>query len=104
MARELVSLKRTRNICDFWGFIFGNLFGDCKEMNKVGNFSNLETGRYKTCGHGHPYYDESGHYDEVACDSMKGFCGDDRCPLDGADGGHIITQEDRNDHCAGDSD
>ena len=44
---------------------------------------NLESGRYKTCGHGHPYYNQDGHYDEVACDLAKGyFCGDSPCPLD----------------------
>ncbi len=47
---------------------------------------NLTTGRYKTCGHAHPYYDQEGHYDEVACDLVKEYCcGDGICPLDKID-------------------
>ncbi len=56
---------------------------------------NLESGRYKTCGHAHPYYDQDGHYDEVACDLFKGMCGDEECPLDRIDNAEA-KYEDRN--------
>ena len=48
-------------------------------------FSNLESGRYKTCGYADPLYDQDGHYDEVACKLRKGFCGEIPCPLDDID-------------------
>ena len=40
---------------------------------------------YKTCGHGHPYYNQEGEYDEVMCDLKKDFCHDSDCPLDAID-------------------
>lgn len=49
------------------------------------NFKNLETKRFKTCGYGDPYYDENGHYDEVACryfNRKLEWCGEIGCPLD----------------------
>ena len=46
----------------------------------------LTTGRYKTCGHGHPYYNQEGEFDEVTCDLIKEyFCGEGICPLDKID-------------------
>ena len=50
----------------------------------AGNFDNLTTKRYKTCGHSHPILDESGHYDDVQCIFNKEvrWCGTDPCPLD----------------------
>ena len=58
-------------------------------------FKNLEIGRYKTCGHGHPHYDRDGHYDEVMCDLMMGFCGQDVCPLDKLDEAERKAQDER---------
>ena len=43
--------------------------------------------RYKTCGYGHPIYNQEGEYDEVICGHSKehNYCGDFLCPLDSQD-------------------
>lgn len=48
------------------------------------NLENLISGRYKRCGHGKPWYDREGEYDEVVCshDQSTGYCGEIECPLD----------------------
>jgi hypothetical protein len=49
---------------------------------------NLVDKRYKTCGYGNPFYNQDGHYDEVACgffNNQLKWCGEIICPLDAQD-------------------
>lgn len=51
------------------------------------NEKNLDTKRFKTCGHAKPVYDLDGHFEEIAChygcaETFPGFCGEIACPLD----------------------